>query len=119
MIRIKDSSIKKSSYEVTLAKRNRVPDLTVAGGYAWQTHRHADNHFGGAFVGGAIDVPILYNFTPEIQKAELFLMKDKANKQVYEYQLKYALKTNPEVLPSGCTAGSVRKTPTAFRYSSL
>ncbi|MCM1338627.1 MAG: TolC family protein [Muribaculaceae bacterium] len=94
MIRIKDSNIKKASYEVTLAKRNRVPDLTVAGGYAWQTHRHAENSLGGAFIGGGIDVPILYNYAPDIQKAELFLQKDKANKQVYEYQLKYALKTD-------------------------
>ena len=46
----------------------------------------------GAFVGVGMDVPILYNFTPDIQKAEIFLQKDKANKLVYEYQLKFALK---------------------------
>lgn len=91
MIRIKDSNIKKSELEAKLAKRQRVPDVTLAGGYAWQAHPKAVN-YGGAFVGMAMDVPILYNFTPDIQKAELFLQKDKANKTVYEYQLKFALK---------------------------
>ena len=91
MIRIKDSNIKKAELEAKLAKRQRVPDVTLAGGYAWQAHPKAVN-YGGAFVGVGMDVPILYNFTPDIQKAEIFLQKDKANKLVYEYQLKFALK---------------------------
>lgn len=91
MIRIKDGNIKKSELEAKLARRQRVPDVTLAGGYAWQAHPKAVN-YGGAFVGVGMDVPILYNFTPDIQKAEIFLQKDKANKLVYEYQLKFALK---------------------------
>ena len=39
-----------------------------------------------------MNLPILYNFTPDIQKAELFLQRSKANKKAYEYQLKYELK---------------------------
>ncbi|MBD5401484.1 TolC family protein [bacterium] len=91
MIKISENNIKKSELEVKLAKRQRVPDVTLAGGYAWQTHQKGDN-YGGAFVGVGMDIPILYNYTPDIQKAEIFLQKKKADKKVYEYQLKYALK---------------------------
>lgn len=94
MIRINNHEVKKSEEELKLSKRKRVPDISVAGGYAWQAHNHAPNNYGGAFVGFGMDVPILYNYTPEIQKSELFLKKTKANKCVYEYQLKYALKTD-------------------------
>ena len=92
MVKISQKNIDKSELEVTMAKRNRVPDISVAGGYAWQAHRNAPNDFGGAFVGGSIDVPILYNFTPEIQKAQIYLERSKASKKAYEYQLKYELK---------------------------
>ena len=92
MVKISQKNIDKSELEVTMAKRNRLPDVSVAGGYAWQAHSNAPNNYGGAFVGGSIDVPILYNFTPEIQKAQIFLERSKASKKAYEYQLKYELK---------------------------
>ena len=66
--------------------------MGISGGYAWQYHRNADPHYGGGFVGLGLDLPILYNYTPEIQKADLFLQRSKANKKAYEYQLKYELK---------------------------
>lgn len=92
MVKISQKNIDKSELEITLAKRQRIPDISVAGGYAWQAHRNAPNDFGGAFVGFGMDMPILYNFTPEIQKAEIFLERSKASKKAYEYQLKYELK---------------------------
>ena len=97
MVKISQQNIDKSELEVTMAKRNRVPDISIAGGYAWQAHRGAPNDFGGAFVGGTIDMPILYNFTPEIQKAQFFLERSKASKKAYEYQLKYELKKDYNV----------------------
>ena len=78
--------------EVTLEKRNRVPDISVAGGYAWQAHNHAPNDFGGAFVGFGMNLPVLYNYTPDIMKAQVFLERNKVNRKAYEYQLKYELK---------------------------
>jgi outer membrane protein TolC len=48
--------------------------------------------YGGAFVGFGMDVPILYNYTPDIQKADLYLKRSVANKKAYEHQLKYELK---------------------------
>lgn len=92
VIKISDKSISKSEEEVTLQKRNRVPDVSVAGGYAWQAHRHAPNDFGGAFVGFGMDLPILYNFTPDIMKSQVFLERNKINRKAYEHQLKYELK---------------------------
>ena len=97
MVKISQQNIDKSELEVTMAKRNRVPDISIAGGYAWQAHRRAPNDFGGAFVGGTIDMPILYNFMPEIQKAQIFLERSKASKKAYEYQLKYELKKDYNV----------------------
>lgn len=97
MVKISQKNINKAEFEVTMAKRNRVPDISIAGGYAWQAHRNAPNDFGGAFVGGTIDMPILYNFTPEIQKAQIFLERSKASKKAYEYQLKYELKKDYNV----------------------
>lgn len=92
MVKISEQNIDKAELDVTLAKRNRIPDFSVAGGYAWQAHRNAPNDYGGAFVGFGVDVPILYNYTPEIQKAQIYLERSKANKKAYEHQLKYELK---------------------------
>lgn len=92
MIKLSEKNIDKSEMELSLTKRNRIPDLAVAGGYSWQAHPNVPNKYGGAYVGMGVDLPILYNFTPDIQKADIFLQKSKANKKMYEYQLKYELK---------------------------
>lgn len=92
MVKISEKNIDKSELELTMAKRNRVPDISVAGGYSWQAHPNVANKYGGAFVGFGMDLPVLYNFTPEIQKAEIYLKRSKASKKAYEYQLKYELK---------------------------
>lgn len=97
MIRLSDLNINKSELELTQAKRQRVPDLSLAGGYAWQYHRNVNPHYGGGFVGFGLDLPVLYNFTPDIQKADLFLERSKASKRAYEYQLKYELKKDYNV----------------------
>ena len=92
VVKISEKNIDKAEQELTYAKRQRVPDVSVAGGYAWQAHRNAPNDYGGAFVGVNMDLPVLYNFTPEIQKAQIFLERSKAGKKAYEHQLKYELK---------------------------
>lgn len=92
VVKISDQNIKKSEQELLMSKRNRIPDINIAGGYAWQAHPSAANNYGGAYAGLGLDLPVLYNFTPEIQKAEIFLERSKVNKKAYEYQLKYELK---------------------------
>ena len=92
IIKISEKNISKSEQEVLMAKRQRVPDVSVAGGYAWQAYKNTTNNFGGAYVGFGMDLPILYNFTPEIQKAQIYLERSKVGKKAYEHQLKYELK---------------------------
>jgi cobalt-zinc-cadmium efflux system outer membrane protein len=92
MVKISDFNIIKSELELKQAKHQRIPDINLAGGYAWQYHKNTNPHYGGAFVGLGLDLPILYNFTPDIQKADLFLQRSKASKKAYEHQLKYELK---------------------------
>ncbi len=92
VVKISDQNIKKSEQELLMSKRNRIPDISIAGGYAWQAHPSAANNYGGAYAGLGLDLPVLYSFTPEIQKAEIFLERSKVNKKAYEYQLKYELK---------------------------
>ena len=92
MIKLSDLDINKSHLELKEAKHQRIPDVSLAGGYAWQYHRNASPRCGGAFVGGGMNLPILYNYTPDIQKSELYLKRSKASKKAYEYQLKYELK---------------------------
>ena len=44
-----------------------------------------------------MDLPILYNFTPDIQKAQIYLERSKVGKKAYEHQLKYELKKDYNV----------------------
>lgn len=92
MIKLSEKDINKSVLEIKQAKYQRIPDINLAGGYAWQYHKNANPHYGGAYAGFGMGLPILYNFTPDIQKAELYLKRSKASKKAYEYQLKYELK---------------------------
>lgn len=92
MIKLSDLEINKSELELKQAKYKRIPDMNIAGGYAWQYHRESNPRYGGGFVGLGFDFPILYNYTPDIQKSEIFLKRSKVSKKAYEHQLKYELK---------------------------
>lgn len=94
-LRISDNYIEKSAYDVKTAEHKRIPDVTIAGGYAYQTkHQTGDVALPGAFVGGNMDIPILYSYRPEINKAKFILEKTKMDKVAYENKLKLILKAN-------------------------
>lgn len=94
-LRISDNYIEKSEYELKAAKHQRIPDLTVGGGYAYQTARQTgDEALPGAFVSVGFDIPVLYTYKPEIKKAETVLEKAKTDKLSYENKLKMILKIN-------------------------
>lgn len=62
--------------------RQRVPDLAVLGGFAFQGAQHTtDNRFnGGAYVGASVvNIPLLYNYGPEIKNAALKLQQAELN----------------------------------------
>lgn len=94
-LRITDNYIEKSEYEVKSAEHKRIPDITIGAGYAYQTkHQTGDEALPGAFVGGSFDVPILYSYRPEINRAKIVLEKTKMDKISYENKLKLILKEN-------------------------
>ncbi len=82
-----------SQNEIDVAKDNlkvvmsqRIPDINLRGGYAYltayQNNEEVDGHgaVSGAYVGGEMDLPLLYKYTPEIQNARLELEKKELNK---------------------------------------
>lgn len=90
---IAESLIDKSAAEVNIAKSKRVPDFTVAGGYAYQTsHQTGGEALPGAFVGVNLDIPLFYFYGPEVKKAKISLERSKIDKDSFENHLKFALK---------------------------
>ena len=71
--------------EVDTAKKNldvtknlRIPDVELTGGYSYQTKgMSGDGHFqSGGYVGASlVNIPILYNFKPEIENAKIEIQK--------------------------------------------
>lgn len=92
-LRIAEYDIKRAEAEVSVAKSQRIPNFSVAGGFAWQAHyRGQGNDWPGAFWGASMDVPMLYFYGPDIRKANLILDKSKMDKASFENRLKIALK---------------------------
>lgn len=92
---IANSNIKKSEQEISQAKRKRIPDVTIAGGYAYQTSKQTGGEaLPGAFVGITTELPILYTFNPEIKEAKIVLERKQLDKESFENHLRYALKSD-------------------------
>ena len=92
-IKIADSNIQKAQKELTLQKRQRIPDVTVAGGYAYQTaHQTGGEALPGAYVGVYTDIPLLYWYNPEVRQAKIRIETSMLSKMSYESKLKIALK---------------------------
>lgn len=90
---ISASDIKMKEAEVTLAKHQRIPDITIAGGYAYQTaHQTGSDALPGAFVGVGFDIPVFYSYVPDVKKAEITVERTKFDRDSFENHLKYALK---------------------------
>ena len=65
-IRMAEARLEKAKRDITVEMRKRVPDFYLSGGYAF-----AFDGTPGGYVGGGIDLPTLYRFTPEIKNAKL------------------------------------------------
>lgn len=65
-IKMAESKILKAKNDINVAKKQRVPDVYVSGGYAF-----AHDGTPGAFVGAGLDMPVLHRFEPEIDNAKL------------------------------------------------
>ena len=92
-LRIADLDINRAQAEVTVAKSQRVPNVDIAGGYAWQYYyRGEGSNLPGAFVGFGVDVPLFYFYGPDVRRANLILEKSKTDKASFENKLKIVLK---------------------------
>ncbi len=90
---IAESNITKSEQEVTQAKRQRIPNLTIGGGTAYQTaHQTGGDSLPGAYIAIGADIPILYSYSPDIKKAKIVLERSSIDKDSFENHLRYALK---------------------------
>lgn len=90
---IAESNITKSEQEVTQAKRQRIPNLTIGGGTAYQTaHQTKGDSLPGAYIAIGADIPILYSYSPDIKKAKIVLERSNIDKDSFENHLRYALK---------------------------
>lgn len=87
-IKIAYDTIDKSERELSVAKHKPIPDLTVLGGYAFS----GDGNYHGGYVGGYLDLPVLYSYRPEINRAKVVLERAKIDKVSFENKLKFALK---------------------------
>lgn len=87
-IRISDDNIAISKAELSQAKHLVIPDLMVGGGYAYSS----DGKTQGAYIGGALDMPLLYTYRPEVNRAKIVLERAKIDRVSFENQLKFALK---------------------------
>lgn len=92
-LKLNRDDIKIADKNVTLVKRQRVPDMYLAGGYAYQRYDRHDP-YDGAYVTAAIDLPIFYTYRPEIQQAQITLDRLKFNKIAYEDLLNYTIQDN-------------------------
>lgn len=75
-IKIAKNKIDVAQKNLIVVARKRIPDIEIMGGWLYQRANHTDdNRFnGGAFAGANIvNIPLFYNYSPEIKNAKLAL----------------------------------------------
>lgn len=81
-LKIAKQSIKVAQDNLSLTVRQRIPDLQVQGGYLCQPSSHSGGQgtLPGSFVGvSLVNIPLLYNYSPEIKNAKLQVEQAKMN----------------------------------------
>ncbi len=71
-IQIAKQQIDVAEKNLTVVSRQRIPDIALVGGYAYQVGAHTDsgNFNNGAYAGASlVNIPLFYNYSPEIQNA--------------------------------------------------
>lgn len=75
-IQIAKQEIDVAEKNLTVTARQRIPDIQLTGGYAYQVSSYTDsgNFNNGAYAGASlVNIPLFYNYSPEIQNAALKL----------------------------------------------
>lgn len=93
-IQIAKQEIDVAEKNLTVIARQKIPDIALNSGFAYQNATHTDDgrFNGGAYIGASlVNIPLFYNYSPEIQNAALKLqqaelkyesVKNKAEKDV-------------------------------------
>ena len=90
---IAQEKINLSDVQVTMAERQRIPNIVLGGGYAYQTSQQTGHEaLNGAYAALGFEIPVFYTYAPEINKAKLVLERTNIEKSSYENHLKFALK---------------------------
>lgn len=77
-LKIAKQEIDVAEKNLTVVARQRIPDIALNSGFAYQRANHTDdNRFnGGAYIGASlVNIPIFYNYSPEIKNAALKLQQ--------------------------------------------
>ena len=77
-IQISKQEIDVAEKNLTVVSRQRIPDIQISGGYAYQLGSNTDsgNFNNGAYAGASlVNIPLFYNYSPEIQNAALKLQQ--------------------------------------------
>lgn len=77
-LQIAKQEIDVAEKNLTVVARQRIPDIALNSGFAYQRANHTDdNRFnGGAYIGASlVNIPLFYNYSPEIKNAALKLQQ--------------------------------------------
>lgn len=90
-VKIAKQEIDIAEKNLTVVSRQRIPDISLSGGYAYQLGKYTDtgNFNNGAYAGASlVNIPLFYNYSPEIQNAAL---------KVQQAELKYKSAQNKAI----------------------
>ena len=88
-IKIAKQKIDVAKKNLTVIARQRSPDLAVLGGYGYQSSGMSDDgkFQSGAYAGASlVNIPIFYNYSPEIKNAKLEIEKAQLNYNSTQYK---------------------------------
>lgn len=83
-IQIAEQELDIAEKNLSVVTRQRVPDLALTGGYAYKTGHYSESgHFNsGAYAGASlVNIPLFYNYLPEIQAAMMKVEQARLNVQ--------------------------------------
>lgn len=81
-IKIAQNEIELAKKKLMVVMRQKVPDIEIAGGYAYQTVGLSDsnNYLSGAYLGAnLVNIPLFYSYKPEIKNAQMEIEKANLN----------------------------------------
>ena len=77
-IQIAKQEIDVAEKNLTVVSRQRIPDIEIVGGYGYQLANHTDDgrfNSGGYAGANIVNIPLFYNYSPEIKNATLHLQQ--------------------------------------------